>query len=132
VPTASTEKNGCAICGKRVEGFLARFVTEYPHVVCRECKGRAVSCRGEAPGSGTVYDSQIPLFIDGFKCWRQWRFSGFIVMRDLFDCKTRDEFYFQAKRAREKALAQKKSRVPTTTGNAGRLQKLNGPTTKKR
>lgn len=34
-----------------------------------------------------------PVFIDGHKCWRRYRFDGYIPMRDLWNSPTLDEFY---------------------------------------
>jgi hypothetical protein len=46
----------------------------------------------------------------GVKCWRQWRFSSYVVMRDMYGCDTRDEFYIRAKRERTKAKENSKAR----------------------
>ncbi len=110
-PAGITPKNECAICGMAVTGFLARFIAEYPHVVCGECKARAINSYGQRPERSAAYDSSTPVFIDGLKCWRQWRFSNYVMMRDFYDCNTRDEFYFRAKRARERLPARKTSRT---------------------
>jgi hypothetical protein len=34
-----------------------------------------------------------PVFIDGIKCWRRYRFGGHIALRDTFDCESLQEFY---------------------------------------
>ncbi len=40
-----------------------------------------------------------PVFIDGVKCWRRYRFGGWVTMRDTFGCASSDEFYAKAFRA---------------------------------
>jgi|CZKY01.1.fsa_nt_gi hypothetical protein len=110
MPTLKIDNNGCAVCGEQVTGFLARFVAEYPHLVCRECKTRAVNSSGIRPPRSAQMDSSVPVYIDGYKCWRQWRFSNFVMMRDFYDSNTRDEFYFRAKRERERAAKKNSSR----------------------
>jgi hypothetical protein len=82
----------CAICGEEVEN--PRFARNYPGFVCRKCDSRAVNTKGEAPCHESMHDSgDNPVFIDGIKCWRRYRYGGYVTMRDDFDCTNIGEFY---------------------------------------
>jgi len=82
----------CAICGKRVDN--PGFARKYPNYVCRECASRAVNSEGERPSHDSMSDSgDNPVFIDGIRCWRRYRYGGYVTMRDDDDCQGIGEFY---------------------------------------
>ncbi len=82
----------CSICGAELSD--AHFASKYPNFVCRECDRRAVNEDGDPPEHFSQEDDgDNPVFIDGKKCWRRYRYGGFITMLDDLDCQDIDEFY---------------------------------------
>lgn len=95
----------CPICGGDGGGTSG----SYPNVVCEECDERAVNQDGEEPWHGwppsekpesdddviqmPPDDGENPVFIDGQKCWRRYRFGGWVTMMDEHDCDSLKEFY---------------------------------------
>lgn len=97
----------CSICGSKLPD--GDFALNYPNFVCDECNSTAVNEDGETPWHGwppgeepesepgviqMVPDhGENPVYINGIKCWRRYRFGGHIAFRDTFDCDTLGEFY---------------------------------------
>ncbi len=80
----------CAICGSRLDAFHS----EYHNCVCPSCENRAVNSGGKIPEFNSFFDDgDNPVLIDGMKCWRRYKFGGYVTMRDLFDSATIEEFY---------------------------------------
>ena len=88
----------CPICeedlGKDYDG---EFAINYPGLVCRACDGRSLNGEDQparAEGIGTYgEDGDNPIFIDSVKCWRRYRFGGWVTMMDPYDCETLEQFY---------------------------------------
>lgn len=114
--TWSDKSPKCCICG------VVDVSSDYPNMVCRECDSRALNkdtkkarhC-GEYPDfirgakehlnkTGALFlppdDGDNPVFIDGIKCWRRYRFGGWVTMRDNYDCNSLEEFYEKHMRKR--------------------------------
>lgn len=82
----------CSICGKDLPDPM--FSKNYPNFVCRECGERAVNSQGNSPEHISQADhGENPVFIDGKKCWRRYRYGGYITMLDDMDCQDIGEFY---------------------------------------
>ena len=82
----------CAICTGSLSE-LSEMVETYPGLVCRGCDERAVNTSGERAEFVSEHDDgDNPVFISGQKCWRRYRFGGFVTMRDDWDCGSLGEF----------------------------------------
>jgi hypothetical protein len=87
------EQKICVICREEFEEY-AENLRKKPNLVCRQCDQKAVNRYGEDATAGP-HDGQgdNPVFIDGHKCWRRYRFGSFFTHKDSYDCDSYDEFY---------------------------------------
>ena len=100
------DRTRCAVCGTphKDPAFAATYVT----LVCRECESRSVNSDGDTPfipqpelvkkdGERVMMMpgdwGDNPLFIDGHKCWRRYKFGGWVTMRDYWDSPEIGDFY---------------------------------------
>lgn len=84
-------RSGCPICGD--EPAYIDFST-YPYEVCSDCDKKAVNEDGQKARSDPKGDwGDNPVYVDGEKCWRRYRFGGWVTMKDMHDCESLEEFY---------------------------------------
>ena len=96
----------CPICNAALIDSYSDSFKDYPNLVCRDCDERALSDKAEKakheldnmeePTASDILgmdDGDNPVFIDGKKCWRRYKFGGWITMLDAYDCKDTEEFY---------------------------------------
>ena len=101
----------CAICGEPLFGIPTDLTRSYPNLVCKQCDRNAVNEDGDPSKTGAAYREMVktesedpesvtvptdsgenPVFIDGHKCWRRYKFGGFMTRLDQFDCESIREF----------------------------------------
>ena len=106
-------RSQCAICEGQFTGSYMFAASDYENLVCRECDQRAVTEEGSDPKFGNEYADRDtvtensdgekviqmapdvgdnPVYIDGEKCWRLYKFGGFVTLWDPYDCDSMDEF----------------------------------------
>lgn len=72
----------CSICGGS-DDRSDEFWSNYRGLVCLACDARAVDEAGDPAWSDDEYDTgSNPVFIDGVRCRRRYRFGGWVTMRE--------------------------------------------------
>lgn len=96
------DEHKCAFCG----GATNVPYEKYPNAVCQNCDQRATNSDGTAAkhadeklfektgvlSIGSDWGDN-PVYIDGVRCWRRYRFGGWITIRDTRGCDSYDEFF---------------------------------------
>jgi ADP-ribosyl-[dinitrogen reductase] hydrolase len=83
----------CSICGAQALNPGHSF----PRRVCADCEARARNAAGEPAWRNYQWDEgDNPVFIDGIRCWRVFRFGDCFTMRDELGCDTEEAFHATA------------------------------------
>ncbi|TYT61777.1 hypothetical protein FYC77_11825 [Natrialba swarupiae] len=84
----------CAICREPFEEYDPEFAQNYANLVCEACDKKAVTKHGSRDRTKPASETHgNPVYIDGQKCWRRYRFGGYITRLDEHDCDTIEEFH---------------------------------------
>ena len=85
----------CAICRADLSAdYGTDFAATYPGLVCLSCEAKALNAVGRVPEHNSAGDDgDNPVFIERQRCWRRYRFGGFVTMRDPDNCESLGEFY---------------------------------------
>ena len=89
--------DSCPICGNdMLDSYDAEFIRNYPGLVCRDCDNRAKNKDDNSPFHSSFGDyGDNPVFINSKKCWRRYRFGGYVTMLSPEGCNTLQDFYEQ-------------------------------------
>lgn len=96
--------DGCPICGRRPERMVGSdlgLATDFPELVCPDCDRRARDAGGlplpSAPAPGAAPN---PVYIDGQRCWRLYRFGGWVTLLDRHGARSFADFLDRARQSR--------------------------------
>tara|TARA_R100001594_G_scaffold98708_1_gene133201 strand:- start:345 stop:641 length:297 start_codon:yes stop_codon:yes gene_type:complete len=93
----------CSICEKNITD---KSLQQYNNIICLDCDKRALGKEGDkakhminkikSPTMNDcleIDDGDNPVYIDGKKCWRRYKFGSWVTMFDPYDCDSIEEFY---------------------------------------
>jgi hypothetical protein len=90
LPVRFIELRFCALC----KGPVRYAGSGYPNLICETCDARAVNERGKRPAFESMNDDgDNPIFIGRKKCWRRYRFGGYVTMFDPDNCRSLEACY---------------------------------------
>ena len=99
----------CPLCHRDLRpnyssNFLHEYALMYLGLICKSCAKKAVNSEGLSPEHHSIYDNgDNPVFIDNRKCWRRYKFGGFVTRLDPDDCSSLAEFH-KHQSARQKKI----------------------------
>ena len=110
----SRSRSRCAICHEPFGWIYQVAGSNYEYLVCQECDAKAITADGEEPKHGNEYVGREtviektedtirireapargdnPVYVEGMKCWQNYKFGGWETFYDPFDCDSINEFF---------------------------------------
>ncbi len=128
IPPVKPRRGHCAICRDP-----CKLALQYLWAVCGICDTRAVTAAHRPAGGNNGFDhGENPVYIDGLRCWRRYRFGVHVTMRDFVGADRLSAFYVGWEAAQALETAQRRAKRAGKGPKAPTKKAKKNPLKKKR